>query len=111
LNYHFTDHDSLNADFWLRNRIGKSFNINLIEPNKIEIQFMDENNSEILKSFYFDCAFQNISLEPKSQKLLYRFSISRQDTILSELRGSLYLKIILHGLERDIFSSCSILLN
>jgi len=110
LYYHFDRHDSLIVDYHLRNRISKVVNFHFDQSNPIEANYIDYSTKDIVLSHHLNLSISEIDIDSKSDLLIYRYQISRNDNILNELSGSYRLQIKLNFKSRVISSETPILL-
>lgn len=108
--YHFDRHDSLIVDYHLRNRISKAVNFHFDQSNPIEANYIDYSTKDVVLSHHLNFSLSKIEIDSKSDLLIYRYQISRNDDLLNELSGSYHLQIKLNFKSRVISSETPILL-
>ena len=110
LYYYFSDKDSLKLDFILRNRTSKNYTYTLDNNIPIKIEYTDEMSNELILTDFPEIDYSELNIRPKSDHILYKYRISKSDSVFSEMEGSYNCKITFNCNSREISASAWILL-
>ncbi len=103
---HYELDDSIKVSFVIRNRIAQEKKYTLNSEKSINIQYFNRDGEKILAQKESIGLRENfINLKPKSDNHIYTYSISKNDSALSNLDGMYNLTITLVCEERTIEAS------
>jgi len=106
LDYHWYDRDSLNFDFWLRNRISRDL-IYSIDSTVVEI-IQDE---QTLASLAIDSGNDMLQLAANSDYKLYTIRLTKDDPPFAGVEGFFKILLTIHTPNKRISASSSAIIN
>lgn len=107
---HWEIKDSIKVDYYIRNRISQPFEKAFVAGNPMEMVFEDYYTGEKILTQKIDPGeqWQNyLSLAGKSDQLMYKYTISKSDSILSVLEKNEYYQcyLTIHLEDFDVISN------
>ncbi len=99
---HYEVQDSFKVSLIIRNRVSTRQIYTVENQNTIEIHYM--HYGELMSSQYdvLELEGDKLEFDPKSDQTIYTYSISKQDSSLSKLKGAFDLHFIIRCKERNL---------